>query len=573
MDSYDKAQLIHEKVVVFVCSTTGQGDEPENMRQFWKFLLRKNLPLNSLKSLSIAVLGLGDSSYAKYNFAAKKLYRRLLQLGSRELLPLALGDDQHDHGPDATIDPWMKELWVKLANFFPTSQGLPLIGDNSCLSPRYSTTFVEHALVVDNTPSEGSSIPSRRVESDPPPSRHLPFLARVVSNKRVTSLEHFQDVRVVEFDVQGSGMRHSAGDVLMVQPQNLASDVDEFISVMQLDADQLVLLEQTDPDVPLPLMLPQPCSIRYLVTHYLDFMSVPRRSFFELLAMFAADELEREKLKEFSSAEGQEDLYSYCNRPRRTILEVLCDFPSARVSIPFSFFFDLIPPIQPRAFSIASSMELHPGIIQILVAVVRYQTKLRKPRKGMCSSWLASLTPEQSKNTDTSVEQGPVYVPVWVVPGTLKFPREPEKSVIMIGPGTGCAPFRTYIEERLQQKAKGNVMFFGSRSAKADFFFANEWLPLEQEGSLLLFTAFSRDQEHKVYVQHRIAEQGELVWQWLSQQHAYVFIAGNAKQMPKGVQESLKEVCAKHGGLSGEEVTQFWKTLEASGRLQLETWA
>eukprot|EP00731_Ephydatia_muelleri_P023982 Em0016g253a len=492
MDSYDKAQLIHEKVAVFVCSTTGQGDEPENMRQLWKFLLRKNLPLDSLKSLNIAVLGLGDSSYAKYNFAAKKLYRRLLQLGSAALLPLALGDDQHEHGPDATIDPWMKELWLKLADFFPIPPELPPVGDKTCLSPRYKVAFVDHTSLAESTSNKGSLVPSewdpplRWVESDPPSRRH-PFLARVVTNRRVTSEEHFQDVRLIEFDVQGSAMRHTAGDVLMVQPQNLPSDVDEFLSVMQLNAEQLVLLEQSDPDVPLPLALTQPCTVAHLVTHHLDFMSVPRRSFFELLAMFAtSDEMERDKLNEFTTREGQEDLYSYCNRPRRTILEVLCDFPSTRASVPFSFLFDLIPPIQPRAFSIASSMEAHQGRVEILMAVVN------------------------TKPSSASLE---------------RFPRDPEKSVIMIGPG--------------------NMIFFGCRSAHADFFFSGEWLPLESEGSLWLFTAFSRDQGSKVYVQHKITEQGELVWKWLSEQHAYVFIAGNAKQMPKGVQDSLKR-CAQN---------------------------
>lgn len=136
-----------------------------------------------------------------------------------------------------------------------------------------------------------------------------------------------------------------------------------------------------------------------------------------------------------------------------------------------------------------------------------------------------------------------VEVPVWVVPGTIAFPGKTDSHVIMIGPGTGCAPFRTYIEERVKEGEKGmpirakqarslhafclgNMLFFGCRSARADFFFSSEWLPLQDRGFLSLFTAFSRDQEFKVYVQHSIEKEGALVWQWIMERQAHVFIAG-----------------------------------------------
>eukprot|EP00061_Rhincodon_typus_P018677 g47945.t1 len=164
--------------------------------------------------------------------------------------------------------------------------------------------------------------------------------------------------------------------------------------------------------IPLPARLPQPCTVKYLVERYLDINCVPRRSFFDLLSYFSPDEMEREKLKEFSSAEGQDELYSYCNRLRRTTLEVsqtmppvsfhivknpkiLYDFPHTTSAIPVDYLFDLIPEIRPRAFSIASSQLAYPSQIQILMAVVRYRTKLKKPRCGLCSSWLGSQNPQQ----------------------------------------------------------------------------------------------------------------------------------------------------------------------------------
>ncbi|XP_059342343.1 NADPH-dependent diflavin oxidoreductase 1 isoform X3 [Ammospiza nelsoni] len=488
LDSCDLANLIHEPLVVFVCATTGQGDPPDNMKMFWRFLFRKSLPGSALCQLDYAVLGLGDSSYPKFNFIAKKLHKRLLQLGANPLLPVALGDDQHDLGPDAVIDPWLVALWEKILALYPLPPGLGIISPD---------------------------------------------------------------------------VRFSAGDVVMIQPQNCPEDVQQFCQLLRLEPHRRFVLQPTEPGTPLPPLLPQPCSVQYLVTHYLDISCVPRRSFFELLASFSTNELEREKLQEFSSAQGQEELYSYCNRPRRTTLEVLWDFPHSTCAIPADYLLDLIPRIRPRAFSIASSLLTHPERMQILVAVVRYKTRLSKPRRGLCSTWLASLNPEQ----------GDVRVPLWVKKGGMKFPADPGTPVIMIGPGTGVAPFRAAIQERVALGRRGNCLFFGCRHQSKDFYCQAEWEELVTKGFLTLFTAFSRDQEEKVYVQHRIRENGKLLWELLSTENAHIYLAGNAKQMPAAVAEALQSVLQQEGGLSPLEAEEHFTALERSRRFQSETWS
>ncbi|NWI81782.1 NDOR1 oxidoreductase, partial [Dryoscopus gambensis] len=510
LDSCDVANLIHEPLVVFVCATTGQGDPPDNMKVFWRFLFRKNLPAGSLCQLDYAVLGLGDSSYPKFNFVAKKLHKRLLQLGGNPLLPVALGDDQHDLGPDAVVDPWLVALWDKILALYPLPPGLEIISPDVRLPPKYTLRYLP-----EDSPHPDSDLlqpPARRAA----PCELHPFAARVVSNQRLTAQSHFQDVRLIEFDIAGSGITFSAGDVVMIQPQNCPEDVQQFCQLLLLEPHRRFVLEPTEPGTPLPPLLPQPCTIHYLVTHYLDISCVPRRSFFELLASFSTNELEREKLQEFSSAQGQEELYSYCNRPRRTTLEALWDFPHTTCAIPADYLLDLIPRIRPRAFSIASSLLAHPERMQILVAVVRYKTRLSKPRRGLCSTWLASLDPEQ----------GDVRVPLWVKKGGMKFPADPATPVIMIGPGTGVAPFRAVIQERVALGRRGNCLFFGCRYKSKDFYCQTEWEELVTKGLLTLFTAFSRDQEEKVYVQHRIRENGRLVWELLSSRNAHVYLAG-----------------------------------------------
>uniref|UniRef100_A0A674H2W1 NADPH-dependent diflavin oxidoreductase 1 n=1 Tax=Taeniopygia guttata TaxID=59729 RepID=A0A674H2W1_TAEGU len=449
LDSCDLANLIHEPLVVFVCATTGQGDPPDNMKMFWRFLFRKNLPASSLCQLDYAVLGLGDSSYPKFNFIAKKLHKRLLQLGGSPLLPVALGDDQHDLGPDAVVDPWLVALWDKILALYPLPPGLEIISPDVRLPPKYTLHYLP-----EDSPHPESDLLQPAAPQAAPCELH-PFAARVVSNQRVTAPSHFQDVRLIEFDIAGSGITFRAGDVAMIQPQNCPEDVQQFCQLLRLEPHRRFVLEPTEPGTSLPPLLPQPCSIQYLVTHYLDISCVPRRSFFELLAYFSTNELEREKLQEFSSAQGQEELYSYCNRPRRTTLEVLWDFPHATCAIPADYLLDLIPRIRPRAFSIASSMLARPERMQILVAVVRYKTRLSKPRRGLCSTWLASLNPEQ----------GDVRVPLWVKTGGMKFPADPATPVIMIGPGTGVAPFRAAIQERVALGCRGNRQPWGTLSA------------------------------------------------------------------------------------------------------------
>ncbi|XP_017315977.2 NADPH-dependent diflavin oxidoreductase 1 [Ictalurus punctatus] len=557
LDTYNVANLILESLVVFVCSTTGQGDPPDNMKNFWRFVFRKSLPSGSLCRLDYAVLGLGDSSYPKFNFVAKKLYKRLLQLGGNALLPVGLADDQHDLGPDGVIDPWLSLFWQKALALYPPPADLSPLPDEDPLPPRYVFHF------LDDTTEEPVVKPMLAHGQAPPSSAH-PFPARVVSNRRVTAPGHFQDVRHIEFDITDSNIQYSAGDVVMMRPCNSPEDVEQFCQLLRLNPDKYFVLTPTDNNTaPVPVRLPQPCSIRFLVQEFLDIAAVPRRSFFELLTTFTDNELEREKLAEFSSAQGQNELHSYCSRPRRTALEVLTDFPHTTAKLNVNYLLDLFPEIQPRSFSIASSLLAHPNRIQILVAVVQYKTRLHKPRKGLCSSWLASL----------ASSHGDVCVPLWVKKGSLKFPQDHNSPVIMVGPGTGVAPFRAAIQERIAEGRTANVLFFGCRSESQDFYCRGEWEQKIQAGQMTLFTAFSRDQEDKIYVQHRVKEQAKLLWDLIVNKNAFFYIAGNAKQMPTAVCDALKEVFQQEGGVTESQAQEMLDTMEKTSRFQSETWS
>ena len=441
LNDFDVSDLIKEETVIFSVATTGQGDPPDNMKKFWKFILRKNLPSSSLTNLQISVIGLGDSSYLKFNFIAKKLCRRLQQLGARMISDIGLADEQHSLGLDGVIDPWLEKLWSQLLDVYPLPPGKDIIPADITPPAKFLVNILDTSTDYSEIISKQKQLRMRSTNDEHVGNswcRTRPFMANLINSERVTSADHFQDVRLIRFDLSHSGITYYPGDVIMIQPCNILSAANEFVECLSLSPN--MVLEIKANEYPLPSILPEVSCIKYLAEHYFDFQGVPKRYFFELLSFFAPSELEKGKLQEFASAEGQEELNDYCYRQKRSYLEVLKDFPHAAANIPIEYLFDLIPPLQARAFSIASSQEMFPHEAHILMAVVKYKTKIHKPRQGVCSTWLASINPHENQD---------IKIPVWVTSGTIKFPVADSIPVIMIGPGTGCAPFRSFIQQRV----------------------------------------------------------------------------------------------------------------------------
>lgn len=210
--------------------------------------------------------------------------------------------------------------------------------------------------------------------------------------------------------------------------------------------------------MPVPQHLKNPLSLSTIATQYWNLNAVPRQRAFELLAINCDNDLEKEKLTEFTTAEGQQELFTYANRPRRTILEVLQDFPHSTSKLTLPILFELFDPIKARSFSIASCKES--GKLDLLVAVVEYKTNLKLPRYGLCSNWLKMLATGDS-------------IRVVIKNGTFKLPpNENETPIVMVGPGTGLAPFRSimqYKQINCDNKATLMTLFFGCRNEMSDF--------------------------------------------------------------------------------------------------------
>ncbi|KAF9231055.1 hypothetical protein BU15DRAFT_90988 [Melanogaster broomeanus] len=520
MGTYPPEELVSEHLVLFVVSTTGSGTEPRAMTPLWNLLLRSDLPDDLFEDLDFGIFGLGDSAYEKFCWPAKKLSRRLTNLGAHEICDRGEGDDQHQLSIDEQLLDILLQLYPPLTVSPETKISDPLDAD-----PCYWDVTVQ-------------------------------------CNRRITADDWFQDVRHFEL-LSDQDLDYQPGDVVVIHPTALDSEVDNFLVTMGWanTTDEPFTITHTMQDQSLPEHTPEVTTLRVLFTRYLDFNAVPRRCFFELLRHFATDALEREKLDDFVSNEGADELYEYCQRVKRTIREVVAEFRSAR--IPRDYVFDLFPPLRPRQFSIASSPKRHPREIHLCVAIVKYRTKLKIPRTGVCTSFLVAL-------------QAGDKLRITIQKGLISLPKDPTTPVICVGPGTGVAPMRAVIEERIHAGSKSTILYFGCRSALKDHHYYAEWREYADAGKITYRVAFSRDGPEGVkrtYVQDLLRQDKESVWELLGKQQGTLIISGSSNKMPAAVREAVRDAVEEFGNMAKQDAINFVSLMEREGRLIEECWS
>ena len=301
MDAFEVAKLLPQcSTVVFIVATTGDGEVPENMRSSWHSLLQKKLGNEWLKGVRVAVFGLGDSSYAKYNAAARRLQARLLQLGASELIERGLGDDQHAFGYFGALNPWLEKLWTAVLQLYPLPEGLTIDDSPKPIEPRY--TVIVHGA-GDKEMEIASTLTPRTDRSNfyAPPRTTVGrekgiYWAPVVENKRITAEDWEQDVRHVELDISDDAQVNEtveapfrAGDVAVVYPENVMG-VNDMLKHVAMDGNTVISINAADGSEQFDL--PSPVSVSDLFTKYLAILEIPRRSFFEKLSLFATNEEE-----------------------------------------------------------------------------------------------------------------------------------------------------------------------------------------------------------------------------------------------------------------------------------------
>jgi sulfite reductase alpha subunit-like flavoprotein len=567
MNEYNVMNLPQERIILFIASTTGDGEVPPNMKSFWSFLLKKGLSSDSLSLLEYSVFGLGDSSYEKFNAAARKLNMRLKQLGAKEIIPIGLGDDQGVYGYFSALDIWLENLWGYLKGKGYTHDinidNKPILLNQqytvsfSCLKPEESDVYRNKYYYSRHELGKGDIIK-----------------ATVLENIRMTSASWNQDVRNIVLDMSRNPQLPSfvGGDVAIVHPKNPNTLTARAISLLKntellnginIDSNLLITCKKLVHDTRSNRIGDIQCTLEDLFSRYLDIGGIPKRGFFEQLSLFATSKDEQDKLLEISSAEGTDLYYDYCVKERRNYVEVMEEFPSARP--PLYRLLEMIPILQPRHYSIASSGLFDNTKLELCVALVEYKTRLGRKREGICSGYFSSL--EKDDEVILSIRSGSFVAPPISVP------------LILIGPGTGVAPMRALLQERFinvknnPESSSDTILFFGCRKQNSDFLFEQDWIDFDSNtnSKIKTFVAFSQDQENKIYVTQKIKENGELLWKLLSQD-ACIFIAGSAKKMPIDVKKALKEVISKYSTYNEDEAGKILTTMERMGKLCTECW-
>ncbi|WVQ75346.1 NADPH-dependent diflavin oxidoreductase 1 [Cryptococcus sp. DSM 104548] len=581
MDAFPISSLPHTYLLILITSTHGRGDPPPAMLPLWKAMLRTSLPEDILEDVHFAVFGLGDSSYERFCYAGKMLLRRMEQLGANKMSEPAWGDERSPNGIENAFLPWLQETLDLFIPYLPPAKlnitsPLPT---TELPPPIYALTKHNRPptddldlgrLSISPTPNGTSAAPTRQEDKrkgNASISRVKPddwVWATLKKNERVTSDDWWQDVREIELEFEDEDVNaYPPGSICSLQPQSRESDVDTFLELMDLkfQADDVFSIESLLPEQPLPAHLPPsgtPTTLRSLLTNHLDIQCSPRKSFFEWLRRFSPEELEKERLDEFIA--DPDEIHTYATRPSRTLVETLADFRHTR--IPLSHLLEVLPPLRRRQFSIASSFEAHPNRVQLLIALVEYKTNLSLPRVGLCSSWLSSRLKPGTR------------VPIHIAAPTLFLPEDKRVPCIFVGPGTGVAPMRAFVEVRAKQGACENTaLYFGCRSTKSDYYFSSEWDAYRQKG-IKVEVATSRDQDEKVYVQHLIKRDKARVKEWIVDRKGWLFISGASNAMPREVREAVAWCISKDGAgnFTEEEAKEYVEQMFEDKRGGEESW-
>jgi sulfite reductase (NADPH) flavoprotein alpha-component len=345
--------------------------------------------------------------------------------------------------------------------------------------------------------------------------RNNPFASKIRENRHLNQQGSSKDTRHIVIELGSSGPTYQCGDSLGVLPRNPETLVREFTQKLGLHNDEA--LHET------------------LATSAI--LNRVGKKFVKAVAEKATGTA-KDKLQAICADEKKLDEYVF----DRDVVDVLHDAPGVHLEpweIP-----SLLNKIAPRLYSIASSPDHRLGEVHLTVAVVQYSSHGRT-KQGLASGYLANLADQAS-------------VPVYVQPTRHFHLPAPDRDMIMVGPGTGIAPFRAFLQHRAKHGHSGrNWLFFGDQHAKTDFLYNEEFAAAQKSGHLhKLSTAFSRDQADKIYVQHRMEEEGAELWRWL-EKGAYFYVCGDAKRMAKDVHNALLKIVSQHGGKTTEQAEEW----------------
>ncbi|KAF8463505.1 hypothetical protein BDZ91DRAFT_784063 [Kalaharituber pfeilii] len=582
-----------DKVAFFVLATYGEGEPTDNAVEFYEFITNEDATFSEggapdsapLSNLKYVTFGLGNNTYEHYNSMVRRVDAALQKLGAKRVGTAGEGDDGAGTMEEDFIA-WKESMWPALA------EELGLEEREAVYEPAFAVTEradldPEHNTVYLGEPNrnhlEGTS--------KGPYNAHNPFIAPIKSSKELFTVKD-RNCLHMDIDLTCSNITYTTGDHVAIWPTNAGVEVDRFLRVFGLIDKRHTVIDVKGLDNTSKVPFPTPTTYDAVVRYQMEICAPVSRQFVASLSAFAPSEDAKVQMTLLGGDRDQfqEKIASrYLNIAQ--VLEMTAPGQTWS-SVPFSLLIEGINKIQPRYYSISSSSYVDKNIVSITAVVESISIPGSEYiLKGVTTNYLLALKQKQhgDPNPDphglTYQITGPrnkydgIHVPIHVRHSNFKLPSDPFKPIIMVGPGTGVAPFRAFVQERAAHAAKGEkvgrtLLFFGCRRRNEDFLYENEWKSYGETmgGAFSLITAFSREGPNKVYVQHRLEEHAKEVNELL-QQGAYFYVCGDAANMAREVNTTLAKIISKERGLPSAQGEEIVKRMRTSNLYQEDVWS
>lgn len=582
LDDYDYTTLTKfpsDKIAIFILSSYGEGEPTDNAATFFDFITSddpvfpddQDSPLHSMR---FAAFGLGNSTYEHFNRVVRQVEASLQRLGAIPFADRGEGDDGTGTQEDDFLA-WKEVMWDSLKNIMHLHEQEEKFEPNFSIAEK--TAAAESIFLGERSQGE-------LMETSTEYGPHCPYVAKILESKELFQSPD-RNCLHIDIDLRGSGLVYETGDHVAVWPSNPDIEVERFLRVFGLAEKRQTVIHISALESVKTLPCPSPTTYEAAVRYYMEICGPISRQFLATLAAFAPHGFQKNKLFELSKNKDifREDIGSKLLNLAQLIESISPEHPVC--PIPFKVLLEVVRAMQPRYYSISSSSLVQKDSISLTTAV---ESINMAPHdfKGVASNYLLTIKRIQNGEQPIKTEMpytvtGPrqkysMSLPIHIRRSNFKLPRDSSRPIVMIGPGTGVAPFRAFMQERMKQTESGTeigdmIMFFGCRKEQEDFIYKNEWkvstiqpfhkprLTIIQEyksvlgDKFQLYTAFSRQSPgEKVYVQQRLVEHAKSLQSLVLDQKGYVYVCGSAR-MAREVQSTLGELL--HQPLCSGEVT------------------